>query len=166
MTQLLSDCLFGGVCRRELLGAGVFFRCLRVGFTAAALRVVFCDCAACGAPAQVVITRDFNNLPYSMWSVNNGAFSFDAPVIKCVGEPFTDPTSTGCTRVIVDGLNIGGTGDEGTWLHRLGCGRACVFANVWGRCRVVFQRVALTARAGRGCCSWLHSVHERQPVGR
>ena len=82
---------------------------------ACVLDVLRASLAACGADANVIITRDFNRLPYSMFGRNNGLFDYDAPVLKCVGEPFADSTKSGCSRVMIDGLNLGVAGDERTY---------------------------------------------------
>ncbi len=40
-------------------------------------------------------------------SDNSGVFTYDAPVLKCLGQPYVDSTTSGCTRVALDGLNLG-----------------------------------------------------------
>jgi len=37
----------------------------------------------------------------------SASFSYANPVITCVGQPYIDPTSAGCTRVYIEGANFG-----------------------------------------------------------
>uniref|UniRef100_A0A7R9VJA3 Ig-like domain-containing protein n=1 Tax=Pseudictyota dubia TaxID=2749911 RepID=A0A7R9VJA3_9STRA len=61
--------------------------------------------------APIMITRAKVTTMASMVPANN-TFMFDAPMITCVGEPYTEAEKSGCARINLDGVNIGQTADS------------------------------------------------------
>jgi len=64
----------------------------------------------CG-PAWLWVARDANQQPFAAMTAGV-SFGVENPTIKCIGEPYADATVSGCTRVALDGTNLGIPGDE------------------------------------------------------
>ncbi len=97
-------------------------------------------------PVQLQLTRA--GLPLVSTSAPTTMLQVAPPTLKCIGEPYVDPRSSGCSRIVLDGSGFG-TADDGALPLSLlrarrvaddGCGAAlCVspapFVNVtfWNR---------------------------------
>jgi hypothetical protein len=65
----------------------------------------------CGDAAQWDVTRAGRSSADADASGSSVTFAYAAPVITCLGEPFTDPSTTGCARIVIDGDNLAGASE-------------------------------------------------------